>query len=143
MLLSLADVKTVKIYWAAMTDSTRSRVDNSVRVRDFQDDLKENISSVRSRLKSADFKRVSSFCETSRGQFEPNDGRNRDIYMCTHTHRTSGVKTHRVGEVKKVQYLSPSHYLTLLRLHYNYPSSRKRVIGDAQMHRCTSWDDAI
>lgn len=42
MLLSLADVKTVKMYWAAMADSMRNKVDNSVRASDFQDDVKEN-----------------------------------------------------------------------------------------------------
>lgn len=35
-------MKTVKMYWAAMTDSMTSKVDNSVRARDFQGDVKEN-----------------------------------------------------------------------------------------------------
>lgn len=42
MLLSLAEVNTVKMYWAAMADSMRSKVDNSVRASDFQGDVKEN-----------------------------------------------------------------------------------------------------
>lgn len=47
MLLSLADVNTVKIYSAPTADSTSSRVDTSVRASDFQGDLKENISSAK------------------------------------------------------------------------------------------------
>lgn len=47
MLLSLADVNTVKIYWAAMADSTSRTVDTRVRASDFQGDLKKNISLVK------------------------------------------------------------------------------------------------
>lgn len=44
MLLSLADVNTVKIYWAAIVDSMRNKVDINFKARGFQGDLKESIS---------------------------------------------------------------------------------------------------